>query len=110
MASIARWFARLGEATCVGCGVEKRAADRAIAGPSVLICDRCVRRAAGLLDGWRPGEVRTAAPGAAARRCSFCGKGREECFGLLAFTRGAICGECVVLCEGILQEPGAPPE
>lgn len=45
------------------------------------------------------------------KRCSFCGKGREEVRRLIASEERLvlICDECVVLCSEILKEPDAEP-
>lgn len=41
-----------------------------------------------------------------AAHCSFCGKARDEVCRLIAGPRVSICGECVTLCQEILDEPG----
>jgi len=38
-------------------------------------------------------------------RCSFCNKGKREVGQLVAGSSGYICGECVVLCVEILDQP-----
>jgi hypothetical protein len=95
---------------CVGCGVVGRPGPRRIAGPGLTICRDCVQQASGALDGWHPGEVRTFDDGVAARGCAFCGKARANTLGLVAWPAGAICGECIGLCEDILQESAAHPK
>ncbi|WP_386687526.1 ATP-dependent protease ATP-binding subunit ClpX [Lonepinella sp. MS14437] len=39
--------------------------------------------------------------------CSFCGKAQDEVGKLIAGTSGYICGDCIELCHGILQEEKA---
>ncbi len=39
--------------------------------------------------------------------CSFCGKAQDEVGKLIAGTSGYICGDCIELCHGLLQEDKA---
>ncbi|WP_386691309.1 MULTISPECIES: ATP-dependent protease ATP-binding subunit ClpX [unclassified Lonepinella] len=39
--------------------------------------------------------------------CSFCGKAQDEVGKLIAGTSGYICGDCIELCHGLLQEEKA---
>ena len=90
--------------TCFGCGTAEANGPRRVAGAGIAICEACVRRASAALEGWHPEEVIPMAADVTARRCDFCGKGRAHTFGLVAWPRGAICGECIGLAESILED------
>ena len=99
---LARRLVESGE--CLGCGAASRTGRRRVAGPRFSICERCVQRGSAALEGWHPEEVIPMAVAATARRCDFCGKGRAHCFGLVAWPRGAICGECITLAETLFDD------
>ena len=103
------WHAPRSEA-CVGCHMTEKGRRR-IAGPGLSICECCVRRASTALEGWKPGEVTALSDGVTAQGCAFCGKGRADALGLVAWARGAICGECITLCGEVLRaQEHAPGE
>ena len=89
---------------CFACGTADASGTRRVAGAGFAICENCVRRASTALEGWHPEEVIPMAADVTARRCDFCGKGRAHAFGLVAWPRGAICGECITLAEAVLEE------
>ena len=80
---------------CSFCGAERAAVRHLIQGPSTRICDACVARAADTSD-TDDGVI-----------CTFC----NTALASFIAGEGAICPECVKLCEDILAEaaPGALP-
>jgi hypothetical protein len=100
-------------AGCTFCGRPEQEAGPLIAGPGVHICPGCAALASAALaaDGTaESGPLHAVAAEDVRERCSFCGKYRPECTGLAATTpsaggeRGAICGECLMLCAEIFAE------
>lgn len=104
-------------AECTFCGRPEQDAGALIAGPGVHICARCAALASDALAAEgpaSPGPLRAVPAGDVRERCSFCGKYRPECTGLAATApeaagagageRGAICGECLMLCAEIFAE------
>ena len=107
---------------CSFCGAEKAKARRLIAGPGVLICDRCVDLADEVVaeGGQRSNEVTLLVVldlGSPKVRCSFCGKRRDQASAMvLAPLRPSvgkyakrdpgvrICNDCLRLCDEILAE------
>jgi hypothetical protein len=100
---------------CSFCGRPQRKTRKLVAGPGVYICEKCVELAEKVI---RSGEVAETALGPlqgvsesmAQRRCSFCGKRRDQVTGLAASVGNpagkladdaAICVECLVLCREI---------
>jgi hypothetical protein len=84
----------------------------------VHICSGCAALASDALAAGgpaSPGPLHAVPAGDVRERCSFCGKYRPECTGLAATApgapagagpgeRGAICGECLMLCAEIFAE------
>ena len=105
------WIARhaLDTRACFGCGIVAGGGVGLVQGPGLPICERCVQRASTALEGWRPGELRSLVAGATARGCAFCGTARADALGLVAWSSGAICGECVALCEEIVGQQRSAP-
>ncbi|MGP8001892.1 MAG: ClpX C4-type zinc finger protein [Streptosporangiaceae bacterium] len=101
-------------AGCTFCGRPEVEAGPLIAGPGVYVCTGCTALASDALAADGPGAAGPlrAVPAQDVReRCSFCGKYRPECAGLAATPagagaawRGAICGECLMLCAEIIAE------
>jgi len=104
-------------AECTFCGRPEQDAGPLIAGPGVHICSRCAVLASDVLTAGgpaSPGPLHAVPAGDVRERCSFCGKYRPECTGLAATApeaagggaaeRGAICGECLMLCAEIIAE------
>jgi ATP-dependent protease Clp ATPase subunit len=81
--------------TCSFCGAERAAVRHLVEAPATRICDGCIARAADATD---TDEGVT---------CTFC---RTALASFIAGD-GAICPECVRLCEDILREasPGGLP-
>ena len=106
IAGTQRFLARrlISSEACFACGAADANGPRRVAGPGYAICEDCVRRGSAALEGWHPEEVIPMAADVTARRCDFCGKGRAHTFGLIAWPRGAICGECITLAESILED------
>jgi hypothetical protein len=108
------------EGECAFCGEVRRA----IAGPGLLICDRCVDRAAEVIaEGGECGELVAVQRDRPKARCSFCGKprGRVDAMvgapqrpGVGRHVKGdrepgvRICGDCLTLSGEILAEGAAP--
>jgi ClpX C4-type zinc finger len=105
-------------AECTFCGRPEQDAGPLIAGPGVHICSGCAALASDVLAAEgpaSPGPLHAVPAGDVRERCSFCGKYRPECTGLAATApgagagagpgeRGAICGECLMLCAEIFAE------
>ena len=110
------------DAVCSFCGADKSTARRLIAGPGVLVCERCVVLAQDLLGqgGERMSERSRLVdldPGGRKARCSFCGKQRQRVASMVEapdqpavgkFARPSdaprICNHCLALCDEILSE------
>jgi ClpX C4-type zinc finger len=106
------------ELACSFCGRRQRKARKLVAGPDVYICEPCVELAETVI---RSGQAAETALGPlhsvpdtmAQRRCSFCGKRRQQVTGLATSAGGpagkladdaAICAQCLVLCREIHAE------
>jgi hypothetical protein len=76
--------------SCSFCSGSQHDRKKLIAGPSVYICDECLRSLAPPTEG--------------SGLCSFCGKTAEQVTGLHASEDAAICDECVALCFDIMAE------
>ena len=110
------------DGSCSFCGAKKGEVRKLIAGPGVLICDRCVDLAGELLaEGRQRSSELTLLVGvdlgSPKVRCSFCGKRRDRVAAMvLAPLRPGvgkyakrdvgvrICNDCVKLCDEILAE------
>jgi ClpX C4-type zinc finger len=95
--------------SCSFCGRDAKHTKSLIAGPGVHICDRCIPRAAAVLDDGAPpagqaGALWAVPAEARALRCSFCGKRRYQAPGMAAAEHARICGECLRLCHEIRDE------
>ena len=94
---------------CSFCGKNQKQTRKLIAGPGVYICDECIEKAGQVIT---TGEVAATAlsaikplgADAATVKCSFCGKRRHQVSGLAVAAGGAICTECLALCNEIITE------
>jgi ATP-dependent protease Clp ATPase subunit len=96
--------------SCSFCGKTQKQVKKLIAGPSVYVCDRCMRRAQAVIA--QPG--RTASTPTAtieqvraetlAAQCSFCGKHRYQVAAMASAGDARICDECLELCDEIISE------
>jgi ATP-dependent protease Clp ATPase subunit len=89
-----------------------------VAGPNVYICERCVGLAGTVISSGRAaktelGLLQSSPAIAIQRRCSFCGKRRNQLTGLASSLDNpagkhgedaAICSECLTLCREIHAE------
>lgn len=106
---------------CSFCGTPRAEVSKLIAGPRVLICERCVDLARQVLEGGERENERTKLMGLGPRhsksRCSFCGKRRPQVSGMAEaplrpgvgkYARRSpgvrVCGDCLALCVEILEE------
>ncbi len=105
--------------SCSFCDAERSDVRTLIAGPGILICDRCVAIACGVVaDGREHTNERTLLapvdPSESKLGCSFCGKRREGVEAMVWAPRRPeyanrdsgvlICSECLELCEEILAD------
>jgi hypothetical protein len=94
--------------------VNQREVRKLIAGPTVYICDQCIKRCNEIIaeEANRPEptpETKPAPPRQHTRsnqllRCSFCGKTQREVRKLIAGPTVYICDECIGLCNEIIVE------
>jgi ClpX C4-type zinc finger len=99
------------ELRCSFCGKSKAQPEvrHLIAGPGVFVCNECVDLADRVISSGEPAatplsSITAIADGAAAPKCSFCGKRRDQVTGLAGGAEAIICAECVSLCREILVE------
>jgi hypothetical protein len=85
------------ELDCSFCGAGQDTVQKLVAGPGVIICDGCVRRAREVFATGRPSEPVEPAPAGA---CSFCGAADRE--RLAAGPGSRICEPCVQFCEEVV--------
>jgi len=93
---------------CSYCGKLQKQVRKLIAGPTVYICDECIKLCNDLLaEPANPAEP----PGQPADRaersplcCSFCGKNEREVKRMIAGPSARICDGCVGLCNDIISE------
>jgi ATP-dependent protease Clp ATPase subunit len=79
-----------------------------VAGPGIWICNECIDLAAGAVgarasqtDGRASFDLADHGAGA---RCAFCGKRRRDVDQLAVSPAGAICDQCLELCQEVLAE------
>lgn len=103
---------------CSFCGRPQRKTQRLVTGPGVYICEKCVETAEAVIRSGRAAEtalgpLQPVADNTAQRRCSFCGKHRQQVTGLATSVGNpvgkiaadaAICAECLILCREIHAE------
>lgn len=76
---------------CSACHLPRAAGRRLISGPSVYICESCVREAAARVTAVQQPAV-----------CSFCGHAERPVFG--RWPQVSICRDCVGIAEDILAD------
>jgi hypothetical protein len=100
---------------CSFCGKHQHEVRKLIAGPTVYICDECVKLCNEIIAGEakraEPAPEQPAPPkgeGIAKTDnllcCSFCGKSQREVKNLIAGPTVYICDECIGLCNDIIAE------
>jgi hypothetical protein len=114
---------RRGDLACSFCGLPQKETHKLIAGTGGTICDTCADKAGRVLETGEvaatplssikpvplPAAASAPSEAAAAAKCSFCGKGRNQVDGLAmaagTTTAGvSICAECVALCHEIVTD------
>lgn len=100
--------------SCSYCGKSQREVRKLIAGPTVSICDECVKLCNDIIadekDSKRPAEShplpekKERAKVSVTPRCSFCGKEQHEVQTLIAGPSVYVCDECVGLCNDIIAD------
>lgn len=102
-----------GARSCSFCGEAKESGASLITGPTLDICDRCVRLASAAARGATP-SVGLAAFGLSRGSracCSFCSRGADQLQAIVEIGRARICDECLDLCAEILErDPRPVPE
>jgi hypothetical protein len=103
--------------SCSFCGKHQREVRKLIAGPTVYICDECIKLCNQILGeeakraeaAPEPKPAPSQGEGSAKRSdlmlcCSFCGKHQREVRKLIAGPTVYICDECIGLCNDIIAE------
>jgi ClpX C4-type zinc finger len=101
---------------CSYCDKTHREVRKLIAGPTVYICDECVKLCNDILaeeaqrthlapdETASPPKQHEGAKESGPKLCSFCGKSRAEVSKLIAGPAACICNECIGLCNDIIAE------
>ena len=99
---------------CSFCGKSEHEVRKLIAGPTVYICNDCIKRCNEIIaeEANRPEPTPETKPAPSRRDtrssrllcCSFCGKTRREVRKLIAGPTVYICDECIGLCNDIIVE------
>jgi ATP-dependent protease Clp ATPase subunit len=93
---------------CSYCKKSQEEVRKLIAGPTVYICDECIRLCNALLAESTKPVKPPPQPGDRVEKspfcCSFCGKNKREVRGLIAGPSVYICNECIGLCNDIIAE------
>jgi hypothetical protein len=93
---------------CSFCNISANDTRQLVAGPGVYICDGCIGAARAVVDSAQPAKgprsvlLRPAV--AEDHECAFCSKSPQHVDSMVKGGRGRICGECLQLCEDIIQE------
>lgn len=95
---------------CSFCGKSQKQVKKLIAGPGAYICDGCVGGAHVVMA--EPGrtistpiaEIQLAGDEGRDEQCSFCRKPRHQVAAMASTADVRICGECLGLCDEILDE------
>src|SRR5438105_6712129 len=100
-----------GNLSCSFCGKGQREVRKLIAGPTVYICDECIKLCNDIIAEESEREENRSAVASPKDghdhgdlSCSFCGKGYGEVRKLIAGPTVYICDECIELCNGIIAE------
>ena len=105
MKSFGNWLKPvLSSSSCMGCGTSREKGGFIIPGPGVSLCRECVDDALKAMMKSRQEIVAVRGSNAKASRCSFCGHRGTDNGGLATWPDGAICGDCLLLCDEILAE------
>jgi ClpX C4-type zinc finger len=101
---------------CSYCDKTHREVRKLIAGPTVYICDECVKLCNDILaeeaqrthlatdETASPPKRHEGARESGPKLCSFCGKSRAEVSKLIAGPAACICNECIGVCNDIIAE------
>jgi ATP-dependent protease Clp ATPase subunit len=96
---------------CAFCGKNQREVRKLIAGPTIYICDECIKLSNHILTeearhtDLGSDETASRVTGSGPELCcSFCGKGRLKVKSLIAGPSECICDECIGLCNGVVAE------
>jgi ATP-dependent protease Clp ATPase subunit len=95
--------------SCSFCGKTQQQVKKLIAGPSVYICDGCMRRAQAVISkpGWTASTpmatIEHVSAEAGAAQCSFCGKHRYQAAAMASAGDVGICDECLQLCDQVIR-------
>lgn len=92
---------------CIGCGTPRANRNDVVLGPAVALCRKCFYDAFAALKSNRQEIVPVRGSNVKSIRCSFCGNRGVDQGGLATWPKGAICGDCLLLCDEILLEQGA---
>jgi len=102
--------------SCSFCGKSQREVRKLIAGPTVYICDECIKRCNEIIAEEEKRAEAAPEPKPAPSQgewsakthqtlcCSFCGKSQREVRKLIAGPTVYICDECIGLCNDIIAE------
>jgi len=99
------WMA-LKRTACIGCGAPPENRKDIVVGPSVALCRECWAEAFLAMKGQNTNIVAVRGSNTSVERCSFCGRRGSEHGGLASWPKGAICADCMLLCDEILTERG----
>ena len=105
------FFRRRHPIRCIGCGRAEPVVSRLVTGPDVGICPDCIGKAVAATK--EPGSQRQHTMGSpnqastAVDHCSFCHGQRDDRRTLVPMNGGAVCNQCLVLCQEILAEEAA---
>ena len=98
---------------CTFCGKSQGEVRKLIAGPTVYICDECIKLCNDIiaekagkppLEDQPRSDKEERTGGTMTLRCSFCGKQQHEVQTLIAGPSAYICDECIGLCNDIIAE------
>ncbi len=92
------------ERGCSFCAREIPEIERMIQGPKVAICSDCTNRFAESLSHGSALPVGASIHDDPQQPCGFCGKDPRDTGGVIVRNGAAICGECVRICEELVNE------
>jgi len=91
---------------CVGCGTAPGKGKPVVGGPGVSLCRHCFDDAFVALKSNRQEIVPVRGSNLRSTHCHFCGNRSGDRGGLATWPKGAICADCLLLCDEILVEQG----